>query len=157
MLPEDVPAAAEPGTSPATDPGHKRRKARARKLPYAVHYADGAPLALAGLFDRWRNPELPEEDPAAWLWSCAVITAEAAPELSHIHERMPVVVPRGEWDTWLDPNADLPALQHVMASTPAGDFAVHRVSDAVNSIRNNGPELLEPVDEEPPSEGETLF
>ncbi|MBB6173221.1 putative SOS response-associated peptidase YedK [Nocardiopsis mwathae] len=156
LLPNDqAPGAAEPGTSPATDPGHKRRKAKAKKRPYAVRYTDGSPLALAGLFERWRDPELPEEDPGAWLWTCTVVTTQAAPELEHIHERMPIVVPRDAWDTWLDPAAELADLQHVMAATPVRDFGIQQVGTEVNSVRNNGPELLEPVKDEP--ESGTLF
>lgn len=157
LLPEDAPGTAEPGTSPTTDPGHKRRKSRARKRPFAIRYADGSPLALAGLFERWRDPELPEEDPAAWLWTCAVVTTEAAPELSHIHDRMPIAVPRQGWGTWLDPTAELSALREVMAATPVHDFAVHQVSDAVSRTRNNGPELLEPVDDAPDPGSGALF
>ncbi|RNL85458.1 SOS response-associated peptidase [Halostreptopolyspora alba] len=153
LLPDHAPGTTEPGTSPTTDPGHQRRKSRARKRPFAIRYADGSPLALAGLFERWRDPELSEEDPAAWLWTCAVVTTRAAPELDHIHDRMPVAVPRDAWDTWLDPGAELPALQEVMAATPVRDFAVYQVGDAVGSTRNNGPELLEPVGDDAPGSG----
>ncbi|MDA8369632.1 MAG: SOS response-associated peptidase [Nocardiopsaceae bacterium] len=157
LLPEQAPGTTEPGTSPVTDPEHKRRKAKAKKRPYAIGYADGSPLALAGLFERWRDPQRAEDDPGAWLWSCTVVTTEAAPELSGIHERMPVVVPRDDWATWLDPAAELADLKHVMASTPVRDFAIHQVSTAVNSVRNNGSELLRPVAEEPSPESDTLF
>ncbi len=147
LLPDDAPGTSAPGTSPTTDPGHQRRKARARKRPFAISYADGSPLALAGVFERWRDPEIAEDDPAAWVWTCAVVTTQAAPELSHIHDRMPVVVPRDTWAAWLDPTAELPALQEAMAATPVPEFAVRQVGDAVSSTRNNGPELLEPVGE----------
>ncbi|RCV50623.1 SOS response-associated peptidase [Marinitenerispora sediminis] len=158
LLPDRAPGTTEPGTSPATDAGHKARKARARKRPYAVRYADGRPLALAGLFERWRDPERPDDDPGAWLWSCAVITTEAAPELSHIHERMPVVLPRDTWDDWLDPAADPGRLRLLMESTPVADFEVYEVGTEVNSIRNNGPRLLDPVPADiEPAEPETLF
>ncbi|NYE45779.1 putative SOS response-associated peptidase YedK [Spinactinospora alkalitolerans] len=157
LLPEQAPGTAEAGTSPTTDPGHKARKSRARKRPFAVRYADDRPLALAGLFERWRDPERPEEDPDAWLWSCAVITTEAAPRLSHIHERMPVVVPPSHWGTWLDPAADLTDLRFVMDATPVTEFDVYEVDTAVNSIRNNGPELLNPKGEAPEPEAGTLF
>ncbi|GAB3207889.1 SOS response-associated peptidase [Marinactinospora thermotolerans] len=157
LLPDAAPGTAEPGTSPATDPEHRSRKSKSRKRPYAVRYADGSPLALAGVFERWRDPSLPEEDPAAWLWSCAVITTEAAPELAHIHERMPVVVPEDEWGTWLDPATDAADLRYVLDTTPVSRFEVHRVDTAVNSIRNNGARLLEPVPDGPEPGTETLF
>lgn len=157
LLPDAAPGTFEPGTSPATDPGHKRRKSSSKKRPFSVAYADGEPLALAGLFERWRDPEVPEEDPAAWVWSCTVVTTPAAGGLEEVHERMPVVVPRREWASWLDPAAGLADVQRVMASTPVADFTVREVSTAVNSIKNNGPELLEPPSSDAAGEEETLF
>ncbi|KUP96561.1 SOS response-associated peptidase [Thermobifida cellulosilytica] len=148
---------ARPGTSPATDPRHRERKARTRKRPFAVRYADGAPLALAGIFERWRNPELPEEDPAAWLWSFAVVTTQAAPELAHIHERMPVVVGEQDWEVWLDPEAAPDDLFSVLDSTPAADFTVYEVGPEVNAVRNNGPRLLAPAGAESEGGSATLF
>ncbi|TDQ54692.1 SOS response-associated peptidase [Actinorugispora endophytica] len=157
LLPSALPGTAEPGTSPATDPDHKSRKAKARKRPFAVRYREEAPLALAGVFERWRDPERPEEDPAAWLWSFAVITTEAAPELAHIHERMPVVVGERDWGTWLDPEAGPADLHSVMDSTPVAEFDVYEVSPAVNTVRNNGPELLVPSATDPGADPGTLF
>lgn len=133
-------------TSPATDPDHKKRKAKADKKPYSIHYPGGGePLAMAGIFERWRDPEAPEEDPAGWVWSCAVITTEAAPELAHIHERMPVIVPRQDWAAWLDPGTGPDELAHIMADTPADRLAVDEVSTDVNTIKNNRPDLLTPL------------
>ncbi|MFD0774189.1 SOS response-associated peptidase [Streptomonospora algeriensis] len=142
LLPEDRPGDTEAGTSPVTDSGHQRRKAKSRKQPYSISYADGSPLAFAGLFERRRDPERPDDDPAAWLWSCTIVTTQAAPELSAIHERMPVVVPPELWQVWLDPASGPDDLHRALAATPAGDFSVTPVSTAVNSVRNNGPELL---------------
>ncbi|GAB3705021.1 SOS response-associated peptidase [Nocardiopsis oceani] len=156
LVNKDGTAAAS--TSPATDPQHKKRKSKADKKPYSIHYSDGEPLALAGIFERWRDPEVPDEDdPAAWLWSCAVITTEAAPGLAHIHERMPVVVPADGWSSWLDPASGPDDLAHLMARTPVDRFAVDEVSTDVNSIKNNRPDLLEPVAAGGSDETETLF
>ncbi|MBB5997735.1 SOS response-associated peptidase [Streptomonospora salina] len=159
LLPEGRPGDAEAGTSPVTDAGHQRRKARSRKRPYAIGYADGSPLAFAGLFERRRHPDLPGDDPAAWLWSCTVVTTGAAPELSGIHERMPVVVPPQLWNVWLDPASGPGELHDALSATPAGDFSVTPVSTAVNSVRNNGPQLLHPADtpEPPGGASATLF
>lgn len=148
----------EASTSPATDPQHKRRKAKAAKKPFSVHYSGDEPLALAGIFERWRDPEVDDpSDPDAWLWTCAVITTEAAPELAHIHERMPVVVPREDWAVWLDPATGAEELAHVLDDSPVDRFSVDEVSTDVNSVKNNGPHLLEPAEDSGRGEPETLF
>ncbi|MFE1099640.1 SOS response-associated peptidase [Nocardiopsis alba] len=148
---------AEASTSPATDPQHRKRKAKAAKKPFSIHYHQEEPLALAGIFERWRDPEVDENDPGAWVWSCAVITTEAAPELAHIHERMPIIVPSDGWASWLDPSTGLDELTHLMDRTPVDRFDVDEVSTDVNSIKNNRPDLLEPVSDTEGDEPETLF
>lgn len=147
----------EASTSPVTDPRHKQRKARSAKKPYAIRYADGAPLAMAGIFERWRDPEADERDPAAWVWSCAVITTGAAPELAHIHERMPVILPAADWDSWLSPDSGAEELAHLLTHTPVDRFRVDEVSTDVNTIKNNHSELLEPVSVSGGGEPGTLF
>ena len=147
---------AEASTSPVTDADHKKRKARSVKKPYAIRYTQDRPLAMAGIFERWRDPEADENDPAAWLWSCAVITTGAAPELAHIHERMPVVLPEEDWAAWLDPATGAEDLAHLMGDTPVDRFTVDEVSTEVNTIKNNNPGLLAPLPEGG-GEPDTLF
>ncbi|WP_017612182.1 SOS response-associated peptidase [Nocardiopsis salina] len=147
---------AEASTSPVTDSEHKKRKARSAKKPYAVRYQQDRPLALAGIFERWRDPEAADDDPAAWLWTVAVVTTAAVPGLDFIHERMPVVLPEEDWAAWLDPGTGPAELAHVMGDTPVDRFSVDQVSAQVNSVKNNDPSLLEPVAHE--GDGtETLF
>ena len=148
---------ARASTSPATDPQHRKRKAKATKKPFSIHYEGDEPLALAGIFERWRDPEVDEDDPAAWVWSCAVITTEAAPELAHIHERMPIVVPADGWASWLDPASEADELFHLMNLTPVDRFAVDEVSMDVNSIKNNRADLLEPISSAGGDASDTLF
>lgn len=162
LLQADASGASEPSTSPATDPQHKQRKARARKRPFVVRYTDGRPLAFAGLFERWRDSTRDEQDPRAWLWSCTVITTDAAPDLAHVHERMPVVLPRADWPQWLDPSSDKDELQQVLSHTPAAELETFPVGTEVNSVRNNGAQLLQPVSSQrqaatDPQEPGTLF
>lgn len=148
LLPDDAPGTTQASTSPATDPDHKRRKAKAKKRPFAVRYADSAPLAFAGLFERWRDPTREDGDPRAWVWSCTIITAAAAPALEHIHERMPVVLPSTDFATWLDPRSGKEDLLPLLGHTPAERLTSYPVATAVNSVRNNGPELLTPESEQ---------
>ncbi|MEV4556078.1 SOS response-associated peptidase [Kitasatospora sp. NPDC049285] len=118
-------------TAPTDDP------ARPPRQPYFVSRADGAPLALAGLYEFWRNRELPADHPDAWLVTCTIVTTAAEPLLAPVHERMPLYLDRTRWDAWLDPAAERADL-----TPPApGSLRIHPVGDAVGSVRNNHPGL----------------
>jgi len=121
-------------------------KGRPRKQPFFVHRSDGRPIAMAGLYEFWRDTSLAETDPDAWLTTYSIITTAAEPGLDRIHERQPLVLERESWDDWLDPAADDPvAVKAHLAFSAPGRFDAYPVSTAVNSSRNNGSQLLEPV------------
>ncbi len=127
-------------------PGQKR------KQPMFVHRVDGEPLAFAGLWEVWRDHEQPE---TPWLLSCTIVTTRANATMAPVHDRMPVILPEGAWDTWLDPRVDDRARLEALL-VPAADDLIELwpVSTMVNSANNNGPELAERVD---PEEPQTLF
>jgi len=116
------------------------------KQPFFIHRPDGGPLAFAGLYELWRDREVPDGDPAAWLWTATIITTTAPDELGEIHDRMPMVIGRDAWEDWLDPaNADVADLRALLAPAAVSGLATFPVSTAVNAVRNNGPELIEPI------------
>ncbi|NYI06295.1 SOS response-associated peptidase [Allostreptomyces psammosilenae] len=125
-----------------------------RKQPYWISRADGRPLAFAGLYEFWRDPELPKDDPRSWLWTCTILTTDAPTEgrgaqLGRIHPRMPLELAPDRWEAWLDPTrTDPEELRGLLVPDDPGLLTAHPVSTAVNSVRNNGPELIEPVVEE---------
>src|SRR5450631_2398120 len=121
-------------------------KSRPRKQPFFVHRSDGRPMAMAGLYEFWRDTSLVETDPDAWLTTYSIITTAAEQGLDRIHDRQPLVLEREDWDDWLDPAANDPSVvkAHLEFSAP-GRFDAYPVSTAVNSSRNNGAQLLEPL------------
>ncbi len=121
------------------------QKTERGKQPYFLHSPDGR-LAFAGLYEIWRDPAADDDDPAAWLWTATIITGPASDTLGEIHDRTPVVVPADRWGEWLDCSADNPAVAAVLlAGMPEPHLQPRAVSTAVNSVRNDGPELIEPV------------
>jgi putative SOS response-associated peptidase YedK len=122
------------------------------KQPYFIHRADGGVLAFAGLYEIWRDKSHPDDDPDAWLWTATIITTQAEDSVGKIHDRMPMQIGPTHWADWLDPGnsdrADLMALLSP-AVAGAGGLASYPVSTAVNSVRNNGPALVEPLTSEP--------
>jgi putative SOS response-associated peptidase YedK len=82
------------------------------------------------------------------LLSCTIITTDAVGDLAEIHDRMPLIVPERDWDRWLDPDA--PADLEFLAAPPdVRGIEMREISTLVNNVRNNGPELLEPVERRP--------
>jgi putative SOS response-associated peptidase YedK len=126
-------------------------KSRIKKQPYFIAPADGSVMAMAGLYEFWRDRTVPEQDPAAWWCTCTVVTTAAEPALAPIHERMPLVLPPDRWDAWLNPAlTDPDQARLLLAPPPPGGLEARPVSSAVGSVRNNGPELLLPVEPERP-------
>ena len=114
------------------------------KVPYFLHQ-DGV-LAMAGLYELWRDPTKADDDEDRWVWSVTVLTSPAADALGHIHDRSPVVLPPDLRAGWLDPTVtDLGAVQDMLAAIPEPRLEPYEVSTAVNSVKNNSPELLTPV------------
>jgi putative SOS response-associated peptidase YedK len=123
----------------------KSRKA-APKTPFYMYGADGEPLFMAGLWSTWRPKGAPKDAPP--LLSCTIITTDAAGPLAEIHDRMPLTISRDDWDRWLDPDA--PIDEGLLRGHGDLDrIEIREVSRLVNSIRNNGPELIEPAKPEP--------
>ena len=124
------------------------------KQPYFICRPDHGPLAFAGLYELWRDRSMPEDDPAAWLWTAAVITTTAPDELGEIHDRMPMVIDRASWSDWLDPaNTDAADVRALLAPAAAHGLITYPVSLAVNSVRNNGPELVKEAEPVSPGSG----
>lgn len=124
--------------TPTSDDAPRGRAGKPVKQPFYIHRADGAPLAMAGLLSWWR----PADD-ADWQLTMAVLTTEATAELARIHERMPVLVPREHWQRWLDPTrAAQDVMDDLLAPVALQELTAYPVSTAVNSVRNNGAELL---------------
>jgi putative SOS response-associated peptidase YedK len=119
------------------------------KIPYFLHAPDETTLAMAGLYEIWRDDSVSEDDPKRWLWTCAIITRPATDLLGEIHDRCPVLVPPGLWQEWLDCSADDPAVaRRFLERIPEPRLEPRQVSKAVGNVRNNGPELIEPVHDE---------
>lgn len=106
---------------------------------------------MAGLYEFWRDSAVPDDDdPDAWVASCTVITTEASDDAGRIHSRMPLAIAPDDWDNWLDPAHENPGeLRELLAAPAAGHLDVRPVSRAVNLVRNNGPQLLDPPETSP--------
>jgi len=67
--------------------------------------------------------------------------------MSEVHDRMPVMVPRERWAEWLDPrNDDIDSLSDLFTTRNDGVLTLRPVSTDVNNVRNNRPDLVDPID-----------
>jgi putative SOS response-associated peptidase YedK len=116
------------------------------KQPFFIHPQDGSVLAMAGLYEIWRDPTRDDDDPQRFRWTCTVLTTSAEDSLGHIHDRMPLLVERDRYAQWLDPTRSDPSeLRGLLVPAAPGRLEAYPVTTQVNSVRNNGPELLEPL------------
>ncbi|HSP59544.1 MAG TPA: SOS response-associated peptidase [Ornithinimicrobium sp.] len=130
-----------------SSPVARDARGRPRRQPFFISRADEAPLALAGLYEFWKMPGAPSEDPLSWVVSYTIITTAAEPGLDRIHDRQPVALDPEAWDGWLDPAITGPddVRELLAASHVPGRFRAWPVSTAVNSSRSNGAGLLRPL------------
>ncbi len=140
-----------------------------KKQPYFLSLAtdDGvsaAPgsepiVAMAGIFDwpsreerekesEWQQGELGAEETAPVIVAptSAIITRAATDTLGHIHDRMPLFIPRSAWNDWLNPGfTDLDEIRALIDEIGTPPIVPRKVGPAVGNVRNNKPDLILPV------------
>jgi len=122
-------------------------KGKPVKQPFFITPADGGVLAMAGLYELWRDPSVPEDsDVDPWLWSVTVLTTSATDDVGRIHDRMPLLVEPSRYAEWLDPAVDdADTLRGLLVPAAPGRLTAYPVDKAVNNVRNNGPQLVDPL------------
>lgn len=110
------------------------KKEGKQKLPYCFTLSDDAIFAFAGLWERWRSPA---GEPVE---SCTILTTEPNELAREIHDRMPVILSRDDYDLWLDPSfARVDELKTMLQPYPARAMRCFRVSDRVNQVKYDDP------------------
>jgi putative SOS response-associated peptidase YedK len=128
------------------DAYYEWQRAGSVRQPYAILRPDGRPIALAGLWAGWKD-----EDTGEVIRSFTIVTTTANDMMAPIHDRMPVTIPEDAWERWLDPGrvegAALGELKGLLVPAPDGSLEMYPVSRRVNDVRNDGPDLVEPISE----------
>ena len=114
------------------------KETRGGKQPYRVERTDGAPFAMAGLFERWEGDDETAE-------TVTVATTEPNAVVEPLHHRMAVVLDRGEEATWLS-NVDSETHRELLDPAPAEEWRSYPVSTRVNDPSNDGPDIVEEID-----------
>ena len=103
-------------------------------------YSHQGVLAVAGLWTAWKDPSQPNSQ---LLHTVVALTTIANDMVGEIHHRMPVLLDEHGVDNWLDANIQSPLDE--LEAVPNDALVVRAVSTKVNSSRNNGSELIEPI------------
>jgi len=109
-----------------------------QKQPYFVHAPENNGLLLAGLWDRWYNPNTNEP-----LDSFTILTTDVVPDLKFLHHRQPVMLSKNDAQTWLEKSTSGKDLQDLCRSSLPYDMYASPVSPYVNNVRNHGEECVE--------------
>jgi len=113
---------------------------KGNKTPYHIFPTHKPMFAFAGIYNVWESPE-GEKIP-----TYSIITTDANEKMSELHDRMPVMLLKEEWDEWLDPdNHNMKGLKELLKPFPDDAIDFYEVSKKVNNVRNNSEELLEKV------------
>lgn len=112
------------------------------KLPHYFFDVQQRPLAMAGLWSLWKDPDSGDR-----LRTCTILTGHPDPVVERIHDRMPVILPDSVWDAWLDSEiTDAGIIGDLLASSTGPNLAEHAVSTLVNRVANDVPELITPLE-----------
>ena len=114
--------------------------ARARQ-PFYLALAGGSPLSFAAVWERWETEQEVIE-------SFAILTTPAAASLADIHHRQPAIVAPDCFSEWLDPSSAAPQLLERVSAPCPGPYERRAVSTRVNSVGNDDPGVLLPVEEQ---------
>ena len=112
------------------------------RQPYRIVRADGRPMALAGLWAGWHDPDV---DVVRRTFSIVTTTPNAA--IAELHDRMPVILADGAWERWIANGTDADPTELLAMLQPTDDvaLAIYPVNRYVNDVRRDGPELIEPM------------
>ncbi len=120
------------------------RRAGGRRQPFLVRQRDGNPLGLAGLWATWRDPAT-----GTATRSFTILTTGPNELIAPLHDRMPVILDRADWDGWLDTSGAAPEDLLAMLGPCSPDLLeVFAVRPLVNDVRREGPELVERAGDE---------
>lgn len=112
----------------------------ARKQPWFFGMRDGGPFGLAGFWDRWHGAAGVE------LETCTILTTTPNSLLASIHDRMPVMLAPDQCRAWVDGTVTEPsAIEGRFAPFTTEAMIGVKVGPAVSSVKNDGPECLEPA------------
>jgi len=115
------------------------RKEGKAKVPLRFRLRGGRLFAFAGLWESYTDGT------GGTLFTCTILTTTANELVQPVHDRMPVILTGEAIDLWLDRDVPGEGVRSLLCPYPAEEMEAYEVSPRVNSVANDGPELIEPV------------
>ena len=109
-----------------------------RKIPFYFTLKKRQLFAFAGIYSKWELEEQP-------LYTFAIITTDANSLVGKVHHRMPVILSENNTNYWLDDNISDVEVLDILSPYPEIEMNCFEVSTKVNNVRNDSPELINPV------------
>lgn len=112
-----------------------------RSIPYIIEQKNKKEqnyLALAAIYDTWYDEKIEK-----YILTTAIITCEPNKTISKLHDRMPVVLEKKDWKTWLSKHSDYQTINSLLKPCSDEVIGIQQVSDLVNSIKNDSPKCLD--------------
>lgn len=107
---------------------------RDSRRPYLFRRRDGAPMALAGLWEDWTGPNGEQVETAC------IVTTSASRAASAVHDRLPAMIERDSLDLWLRPDEEAAREAAVLLRVPPDDaLEFFEIGPAVNKAANDHP------------------
>ncbi len=116
------------------------------KQPYCFEVGAGELFAFAGLWDEWKNPS------GGLIRSCTILTTTANALIGEIKDRMPVILPREQYDVWL--RAKAVKLDEVLRPYDTKAMRKYPVSTKLNNSKMEGAELAKAIVLHVPAQGQ---
>jgi putative SOS response-associated peptidase YedK len=114
---------------------------KGKRRPFLLRPRDGRLIAFAGLYERWRDKDGAEID------TVTILTCAANATVSALHDRMPVVLPPEQFETWLDiKNTPADAAAKLLLPASEGLFEAIELHPKINDSRKDEPGLQEPLE-----------
>ncbi len=119
---------------------YKWKTTKKKQTPFYIRLLSNRLTAFAGIYSVW------ESSSGRDVYSFAILTTKANTLVEPVDDRMPVLLKPKYFEKWLADGAlDDKMYDELLQPYPLTDMAVNRVSEDVNDISNNGPELIQPI------------
>jgi len=117
----------------------KKEEQSKQSIPHIITSSDSTFLAFAGIYEYWYDNNIGKA-----VISCALLTTSPNNKIATIHDRMPVILEKKDWNTWLDLNSDYKQLNELYIPYLSSKINITEVGDIVNSVKNDSIECIRP-------------